>query len=66
MHAGKTEGHGALRSPRASERRYWSQLFPVERRAFIRDICRVVKYVSFVDRSGYKPGSSGSRGSLEL
>lgn len=61
MHAGKTEGHGALRSLRASERRYWSQLSPVERCAFIRDICRVVKCMSFVDGSGYKPGSNGSR-----
>lgn len=66
MHAGKTEGHCALRRLRASERRYWSQLSPVERCAFIRNMCRAVKCMSFVDRSGYKPSSNGSRGGLEL
>lgn len=66
MHAGKTEGHRTFRRLRASERRYWSHLSPVERCAFIRDICRVVKCMSFVDRSGYKPGSNGSCGGLEL
>lgn len=66
MHAGKTEGHHALRSLRASERRYWSQLSPVERCAFIRDICSVVKCMSFVDRSGHKPSRNGLRGRLKL
>lgn len=66
MRAGKTEGHDALGSLRASERRYWSQLSPGERHAFIRDICGVVKCMSFVDRSRYKLGSNGSSGGLEL
>lgn len=43
-----------------------SQLSPVERCAFIRNMCRAVKCMSFVDRSGYKPSSNGSRGGLEL
>lgn len=51
MRIGRTEGHGVLRSLRASERTSWSQLSPFERSPLIRDI-RVVKCISFVDRSG--------------